>query len=158
VVMMDGDLQDPPELIPTMVAKWRDGWDVVYAVKASRRENAPKRLAFRTFHWLLAHVADIDVPEGAGNLSLMSQRVGTGLRAMPERARYLSGLRAWVGFRQTGVEFARQERYDERPRMSVTRLVRLAFDAIFGFSRLPLRVSIWLGALVSVASLGVGSW
>jgi dolichol-phosphate mannosyltransferase len=158
VVMMDGDLQDPPELIPEMVGKWREGWDVVYAVKASRRENAAKRLAFRTFHWILSRVADVNVPEGAGNLSLMSERVVRVLRALPERARYLSGLRAWVGFRQIGVEFARDERYDNRPRMSLTRLVRLAFDAIFGFSRLPLRISIWVGGLVSLASLGVGLW
>ena len=158
VVMMDGDLQDPPELIPQMIAKWREGWDVVYAVKASRRENAAKRAAFRTFHWILSRVADIHVPEGAGNLSLMSERVVKVLRALPERARYLSGLRAWVGFKQIGVEFARDERYDSRPRMSLTRLVKLAFDAIFGFSRLPLRISIWVGAFVSLAALAVGTW
>lgn len=158
IAMMDGDLQDPPELIPQMIAKWREGWDVVYAVKASRRENAAKRAAFRTFHWILSRVADIHVPEGAGNLSLMSERVVKVLRALPERARYLSGLRAWVGFKQIGVEFARDERYDSRPRMSLTRLVKLAFDAIFGFSRLPLRISIWVGAFVSLAALAVGTW
>jgi dolichol-phosphate mannosyltransferase len=158
VVMMDGDLQDPPELIPEMMAKWREGWDVVYAVKRSRREGLPKRLLFRAFHRILHRVADIEVPEGAGNLSLMSARVVEVLRHMPERARYLGGLRAWVGFRQIGVEFARDARYDLSPRMSLGRLFRLALDAIFGFSRMPLRLAVYLGLVVSLAALGVGGW
>jgi polyisoprenyl-phosphate glycosyltransferase len=157
-VMMDGDLQDPPELIPDMVAKWREGWDVVYAVKRSRQESLPKRAVFRLFHGLLHRVADIDVPEGAGNFSLISAQVVSVLRAMPERARYLGGLRAWVGFRQIGVEFDRDARYDDRPRMSLARLCRLAVDAIFGFSRLPLRIALYAGLLVSVTSLGIGLW
>jgi dolichol-phosphate mannosyltransferase len=158
VVMMDGDLQDPPELIPDMLAKWREGWEVVYAVKRSRQETLPKRLAFRAFHAILHRVADIDVPEGAGNLSLMSARVVEVLRHMPERARYLGGLRAWVGFRQIGVEFDRDARYDQKPRMSLRRLSGLALDAIFGFSRMPLRLAVYVGLLVSLAALGVGSW
>lgn len=157
-VMMDGDLEDPPELIPEMVAKAREGWDVVYAVKRSRRETLPKRVAFRAFHALLRRVADIDVPEGAGNFSLMSERVVRVMRTMPERARYLSGLRAWVGYRQTALEFDRDERYDRRPRMSMRRLIALAMDAIFGFSHLPLRLALYVGSLVSVASLAVGLW
>ena len=158
VVMMDGDLQDPPELIPGLIAKWREGWDVVYAVKRSRRESLPVRLVFRAFHAILHRVADIDVPMGAGNLSLLSARVVRVLRAMPERARYLSGLRAWVGFPQIGVEFDREERYDKRPRMTFGRLVRLAFDAIFGFSRMPLRAALWIGLTLSAVSLGVAVW
>jgi dolichol-phosphate mannosyltransferase len=158
IVMMDGDLQDPPEILPALLAKWREGWDVVYAVKRSRQETWAKRLAFRGFHALLHRVAEIDVPEGAGNLSLMSARVVQVLREMPERARYLGGLRAWVGYRQIGLEFDREARYDLRPRMSVTRLVRLAFDAIFGFSRLPLRLAVYMGLLVSLVSLVVAAW
>jgi dolichol-phosphate mannosyltransferase len=157
-VMMDGDLQDPPELIPEMVAKWREGFDVVYAVKRRRQESWPRRAAFRGFHALLHRVADIDVPEGAGNFSLMSRRVVDVLRAMPERVRYLSGLRAWVGFRQGGVTFDRDPRYDDAPRMGLGRLVRLAGDAIFGFSRLPLRLALYAGITVSLTSLGVGVW
>lgn len=157
-VMMDGDLQDPPELIPDMVAKWRDGWDVVYAVKRSRKEGLLRRLAFNSFYVILRRVAEIDVPPGAGNFSLMSERVVKVLRSMPERARYLSGLRAWVGYRQTGVEFDRDQRYDSSPRMSIVRLSRLAFDAIFGFSRFPLRVAFYGGILVSLASIAVGVW
>jgi polyisoprenyl-phosphate glycosyltransferase len=157
-VMMDGDLEDPPELIPAMVAKAREGWDVVYAVKRSRRDAFPKRVAFRAFHTLLRRVADIDVPEGAGNFSLMSERVVRVMRTMPERARYLSGLRAWVGYRQTALEFDRDERYDKRPRMSGRRLVALAMDAIFGFSHLPLRLAVYVGTFVSLGSLAVGLW
>jgi glycosyltransferase involved in cell wall biosynthesis len=157
-VMMDGDLQDPPELIPDMIARWREGFDVVYAVKRRRKESWPKRAAFRGFHALLHRVADIEVPEGAGNFSLMSRRVVDVLCAMPERVRYLSGLRAWIGFRQGGVTFDRDTRYDDAPRMGLGRLMRLAGDAIFGFSRLPLRLALYAGIIVSVVSLGVGVW
>jgi dolichol-phosphate mannosyltransferase len=157
-IMMDGDLQDPPELIPQMLEQWRQGWDVVYATKRSRKENLPKRAAFRAFHAIMHRVADIDVPEGAGNFSLMSGRVVSALRAMPERARYLSGLRSWVGFRQIGVEFDRDARYDDQPRMRLSRLVKLALDAIFGFSRLPLRLALYVGIIASTLSLGVGVW
>jgi dolichol-phosphate mannosyltransferase len=143
-VMMDGDLQDPPELIPTLVVTWREGRDVVYAVKRSRQESWPVRLVVRAFRAILHRMADVNVPIGAGNLSLLSGRVVQALRAMPERARYLSGLRAWVGFPQTGVEFDRDERYDHRPRMPLGRLLRLACDAIFGFSRMPLRAALYL--------------
>jgi dolichol-phosphate mannosyltransferase len=141
-----------------MVAKAREGWDVVYAVKRSRKDALPRRLAFRAFHAHLRRVAEIDVPEGAGNFSLMSERVVRVMRTMPERARYLSGLRAWVGYRQTALEFDRDERYDRRSRMSMRRLVGLAMDATFGFSRLPLRVAVYLGSFVSLAALAVGLW
>jgi dolichol-phosphate mannosyltransferase len=157
-VMMDGDLEDPPELIPAMVAKVREGWDVVYAVKRTRRDALPRRIVFRVFHALLRRVADIEVPEGAGNFSLMTDRVVRVMRTMPERARYLSGLRAWVGYRQTALEFDRDERYDRRPRMSMRRLFALAMDAIFGFSRLTLRLAVYAGTFVSLVSLAVGLW
>jgi dolichol-phosphate mannosyltransferase len=158
VVMMDGDLEDPPELIPRLVAKWQEGWDVVYAVKRSRRDSWPMRVAFQAFHALFRRVADIQVPLDAGNLSLLSARVVEVLRAMPERARYLSGLRAWVGYRQTGIEFDRQPRYDRHRRMTFFRLVRLALDAIFGFSHLPLRVALLIGLPLSLAAMGIGVW
>jgi len=157
-VMMDGDLEDPPELIPAMIAKVREGWDVVYAVKRSRRDTLPRRIAFRAFHALLRRVADIDVPAGAGNFSLMTDRVVRVMRTMPERARYLSGLRAWVGYRQIALEFDRDERYDRRPRMRMRRLLALAIDAIFGFSRVSLRLAVYLGTFVSLAALAVGVW
>ena len=97
-------------------------------------------------------------PEGAGNYALVSRRVADVLRAMPERGRYFSGLRSWVGFPQTGVLFDRDPRWDGRPRMGFGRLVRLAGDALFGFSRVPLRFAFLLGLLVSLTSLGVGCW
>jgi dolichol-phosphate mannosyltransferase len=158
VVMMDGDLQDPPELIPELLERWRQGWEVVYATKRSRKEAPLRRAAFRAFHTIMHRVADIDMPPGAGNFSLMSARVVAALRSMPERARYLSGLRAWVGFRQTGVEFDRDARYDDAPRMRLARLTKLAFDAIFGFSRLPLRIALYVGIATSTLSLGVAVW
>jgi len=158
VVMMDGDLQDPPELIPELLDQWRQGFEVVYATKRSRKEAPLKRAAFRAFHTVMHRVADIEMPQGAGNFSLMSARVVAALRGMPERARYLSGLRAWVGFRQIGVEFDRDARHDAKPRMRLSRLTKLAFDAIFGFSRLPLRLALYLGVATSLVSLGVAVW
>jgi glycosyltransferase involved in cell wall biosynthesis len=98
------------------------------------------------------------VPQGAGNFSLMTDRVVRVMRTMPERARYLSGLRAWVGYRQTALEFDRDERYDQRPRMRMRRLFALAMDAIFGFSRVSLRLAVYVGTFVSLASLAVGVW
>ena len=158
IVMMDGDLQDPPELIPELLERWRQGWEVVYATKRSRQETLLRRAAFRAFHTIMHRAADIDMPQGAGNFSLMSARVVAALRRMPERARYLSGLRAWVGFRQIGVEFDRDARYDDEPRMRLARLTKLAFDAIFGFSRLPLRLALYVGIATSTLSLGVAVW
>ena len=158
VVMMDGDLEDPPEVVPRLVAKWREGWDVVYAVKRSRQDSWPMRLAFGIFHGLFRRIADIQVPLDAGNLSLLSARVVEVLRVMPERARYLSGLRAWVGYRQTGIEFDREPRYDQRRRMTFPRLVGLALDALFGFSHLPLRVALLVGLPLSLTAMGIGFW
>ena len=118
VVLMDGDLQDPPELLPEMIAKWKAGFQVVYTVKRSRQESALKRLAFSTFYRLMTSFSSIAIPMGAGNFSLMDRRVVEVLRAMPERNRYISGMRAWAGFRQTGVEFDRDARFAGRPQMS----------------------------------------
>ena len=116
------------------------------------------RAAFGAFHAFFQRVADIQVPLDAGNLSLLSGRVVEVLRGMPERARYLSGLRAWVGYRQTGIEFDRQQRYDRRRRMTLGRLVRLALDAIFGFSHLPLRVALFVGVSLAIIAMGIGFW
>jgi dolichol-phosphate mannosyltransferase len=145
IILMDGDLQDPPELIPRFIEEWKKGFEVVYAVKRNRKEFFLKRYAFALFYRLLHSVSTIHIPMDAGNFSLLDKRVLGVLRQMPERNRYISGMRAWAGFRQTGIEFDREARFAGKPQMSLTRLVNLALDGIFSFSKAPLRLGIYIG-------------
>jgi dolichol-phosphate mannosyltransferase len=156
VVFMDGDLQDPPELIPTMIRHWKAGHQVVYTVKRSRKENALKRLAFRGFYSVMQSLSSVRIPAEAGNFSLLDRKAADTLRSMPERNRYISGLRAWIGYRQIGIEYDRDARYAGKPRMTLLRLMRLAFDGIFSFSLVPLRLATVIGFLAAfVAFLGM---
>jgi glycosyltransferase involved in cell wall biosynthesis len=152
VILMDGDLQDPPELLPRMVTLWKEGYHVVYSVKKSRRENALKRVAFKSFYRILHALSTIKIPMDAGNFSLMDRRVVEVLRDMPERNRYISGLRAWAGFRQTSIDYDREPRFAGKPQMSLRRLVQLALDGIFSFSNVPLRMAIYLGLTTAAVS------
>lgn len=149
VVLLDGDLQDPPEVIPRLIERWEEGYDVVYAVKRKRKEGFVKRALFSLFYRLLRSVSSVDIPADAGNFSLMDRSVVELINRMPERSRYVSGLRAYVGGRQSGVEFERAERFAGEPRQSPRRLLRMAFDAFFAFSDLPLKFATFLGFLVS---------
>ena len=149
VVLLDGDLQDPPEVIPRLVEKWEEGYDVVYAVKRDRKEAFPKRALFRLFYSILRRLSNVDIPADAGNFSLMDRAVVDVINTMPERDRYVSGLRAYVGGRQVGVEFERARRYAGQPRQSPLKLMRMATDAFFAFSELPLRMATVLGFVVS---------
>jgi len=152
VVLMDGDLQDPPEVIPQMVERWRDCHDVVYAVRRKRKEGPLKRLAYAGFYRLLRSVAYLKMPLDSGDFSLLDQRVVTVLREMPERNKFLRGLRTWAGFRQTSVPYERDARYAGSTKYSLGKLVRLAFDGIVSYSYVPLRISYVFGVLVSGAS------
>jgi polyisoprenyl-phosphate glycosyltransferase len=156
VILMDGDLQDPPELFPELVARWKEGFDVVYTVKRSRQEHRLKRAAFTAFYRLLHALSAIKIPMDAGNFSLMDKKVVAVFREMPERNRYISGMRAWAGFRQTGVIFDREPRFAGEPQMSLRRLVELALDGIFSFSNVPLRLAVYVGLLVALASFAGG--
>jgi polyisoprenyl-phosphate glycosyltransferase len=153
VVVMDGDLQDTPETIPRMLEEYRRGFDVVYAVRTRRKEGFLLRSAYAAFYRLMAALADIAVPVGAGDFSLLSRRVVDELRAAPERHRYLRGLRTWVGFRQTGIEVERAARAGGKPKYNLRRLFRLAFDGIFAFSVVPLRLATLLGVCAVCLSL-----
>lgn len=152
VVLMDGDLQDPPEVIPRLVDAWREGNEVVHTVKRSRRESWPRRFAFAAFYRLIRALSRTELPSQAGLFSLLDRRAADRLLALPERNRYLAGLRSWVGFRQTVVEYDRDPRYAGRPRQSLRRLLSLALDGIFSFSNLPLRFATIFGVVVSVAA------
>ena len=153
-VIMDADLQDDPNALAAMVAEWRAGADVVYAVRTSRREHVVKRALFAIFHRMMAAMAEVPVPRDAGSFALYSRRVVDHINALPERNRYLPGLRAWVGFRQVGIPVARRERHAGRPAQSLHRLVSLALDGILSFSKAPLRVASLLGVTVTLLSFG----
>jgi glycosyltransferase involved in cell wall biosynthesis len=142
VVVMDGDLQDPPEAIGALWSKLREGYDVVYAVRASRPEGIFKRLAYRAFYRILDRLVAIEIPLDAGDFGIMTRRVVAHLNAMPERRRFVRGLRAWVGFRQTGLPIDRAPRHAGRPKFTLLKLLGLAIDGLVGFSDAPPR---WAG-------------
>jgi dolichol-phosphate mannosyltransferase len=146
VVLMDSDMQDTPSAITAFVAKWREGYDVVYAIRSDRKEHAWKRFLFNAFHQFLARVASIPLPAEAGIFGLVDRRAAREILAMSERDRYFPGLRSWVGFRQTGLVIPRGARYDDHARVSLCGLFRLAKTAVFSFSTFPLLAFYAIGA------------
>ncbi|MDI6765889.1 MAG: glycosyltransferase family 2 protein [Bacteroidota bacterium] len=156
VILMDGDLQDPPEILPNLIEKWRSGYDVVYMVKRSRKEFFLKRFVFHSFYKVMQRFSAIQIPMEAGNFSLMDKKVLNVIKAMPERNRYIAGMRAWAGFSQTGIEFDRAARFAGKPQMTLMRLVHLALDGIFSFSNAPLRLATYIGVITSfLAFVGI---
>ena len=150
VIVLDADLQDPPELIPKMVEKWREGYYVVYARRTvRRREGLIKRFLAYVFYRVLRLLTDVDIPPDTGDFCLMDRRVVDILNTLPERGRYLRGLRAWVGFRQTDVPFERDPRFAGEVKYTFRKSLRLAIDGIISFSRVPLRVASYFGLLVA---------
>jgi dolichol-phosphate mannosyltransferase len=150
-VLMDGDLQDPPEAIPEFVRRFEAGFDVVYAQRALRKEPWPLRLSYYVFYRLMQRLSDLALPLDAGDFGLMSRRVVNHVRSSPERNRYIRGLRSWAGFRQIGVVVERSERFAGHSKYSVLKLMRLASDGIFAFSTIPLRAA----AVVGLLSIGL---
>jgi polyisoprenyl-phosphate glycosyltransferase len=157
VVMLDGDLQDPPELIPEMLARWRDGADVVYAVRRERPgETAFKRTTASWFYRLFGRLADIDLEPESGDFRLMDRRALDALLAMTERNRFLRGMSVWVGFTQTAVAFEREPRAAGETKFTLGRMLRFSFDAITSFSHRPLQIATLLGfACSALAFLAV---
>ena len=153
VILMDGDLQDPPEAIPTLVDQYRQGYDVVYAQRVNRKEPWWLRMCYYVFYRLLAALSSIELPLDSGDFGLMSRRVVDEIRAMPEHHRYLRGLRTWVGFRQIGIPVERAARHVGRTKYSPLKLLKLASDGIFAFSIVPLRAAAILGAVAITCSL-----
>jgi len=146
VVVMDGDLQDPPEAIPQLLEEYRHGYDVVYAVRKDRKEGPILRLCYYSFYRLIALLAHIHLPIAAGDFGLMSLQVVDSIRGMREQHPYLRGLRAWVGFSQTGVPVERRKRHSGESKYNWRRLLMLAFDGIFSFSVVPIRIAFLMGA------------
>lgn len=156
VILMDGDLQDAPEAIITFVNTWKQGYAVVYAIRQKRKEKLLKRLAFELFYRCLNVLSGIDLPLNAGIFSLMDRKVILALRSMPERNKYISGLRYYAGFKQTGVFVERGPRYRGEPRVTVVKLFKLAFDGIFSFSTIPLKIATLLGFIFSIFAFLLG--
>ena len=156
VILMDGDLQDSPSAILSFVEQWQAGYDVVYAIRRKRKEFILKRIAFRLFYRLLNYLSGLTLPLDAGIFSLMDRKVAAALRSMPERNRYLSGLRAYAGFRQTGVVVERGPRFSGEPRVTISKLFKLAFDGIFSFSVIPLRITVYVGLLCALIAFALG--
>ncbi|MFI4988745.1 MAG: glycosyltransferase family 2 protein [Alphaproteobacteria bacterium] len=151
VVAIDADLQHPPEVIPDMLAKWRQGYEVVYAVRATRDYQSRRaRLMSRAFYWIFERLSDVALPEGAGDFRLLDRRVVDVINRMPERTRFMKGIFAWVGFRQIGIPFSPEARREGESKWDFVRLLRFAFDGLTAFSNFPLKVWGLIGATISL--------
>jgi polyisoprenyl-phosphate glycosyltransferase len=153
IVIMDADLQDPPELVLDMVEKWREGYQVVYAQRTQRRQESwSKRLFAYWFYRVLKSFAEVDIPTDTGDFCLMDRQVVDVLNAMPERHRYIRGLRSWVGFRQTAVSFERDPRFAGKVKYTFVKSLALALDGLVSFSKMPLRIATYVGLFSSVVA------
>jgi glycosyltransferase involved in cell wall biosynthesis len=151
VIVLDADLQDPPELIPTMIERWREGYHVVYAKHISRqRESVAKKVFAYVFYRFLRLLTNEDIPADTGDFCLMDRKVVDVLNSLPERGRYLRGLRAWIGFRQTAVPFEREPRFAGSVKYTFRKSLSLAVTGVVSFSRVPLRVATYLGLVVAL--------
>jgi polyisoprenyl-phosphate glycosyltransferase len=159
IIVMDADLQDPPEVVEQLIAKWREGNDVVYARRLSRAgESRFKRGTARLFYRLLGSISSVDIPADVGDFRLIDRKVLDALRQMPEQNRFVRGMVAWLGFRQAEVTFHRLERAAGETKYPLFKMMRLATNAALGFSDIPLRLAIWCGLLVSGLALLYGGW
>ena len=154
VVIIDADLQDPPELIEDMIAKWREGYEVVYAVRADRRgESRFKMWTASAFYRLLHRITDVEIPVNTGEFRLMDRQVVLAMRRLREQHRFMRGLSSWVGFRQIGIEYQRAERFAGDTKYPLSKMLRLTLDAITSFSYIPLRLSTYFGFFLALLSL-----
>ena len=157
VVLIDGDLQDPPELIVEMAARWREGYHVVYAHRTDRAgESRLKRATASAFYRLLSRLSDVEIPRDVGDFRLMDRIVVDAIGHMREHARYLRGMVAWVGYRQTAVDYTRAARVAGETKFSMGRMLRFATDGVLSFSAAPLRLALRLGLLMSMVSFAYG--
>jgi polyisoprenyl-phosphate glycosyltransferase len=158
VVLMDADLQDPPEVIEAFLERWRAGFAVVYGVRRRRKEGPLKRAAYSVFYRSLRAMSQIDLPLDAGDFCLMDRAVVEAVRGLPESQRFLRGLRSWVGFRQVGVEYERAGRHAGEPKYTFRKLVKLALSGYIGFSTVPLRLASWLGLAAAIGGFALAAF
>ena len=157
VVLIDMDLEDVPATILEFLVKWREGYEVVYAIRKSRQVSFVMKVMFSVFHRLNALISDFHM-ESAGIFCLMDRCVVEQFKKFPERDRYIPGLRVWVGYKQIGIKSDRGQRYDGRSRVGIFRMIKLAADSIFSFSTLPLRFAIFFGMIFSFISFCIVGW
>jgi len=153
VIIMDADLQDPPEVLPEFIEKWREGHDIVYAIRANRKEGWLKRKAYSFFYRILQRIANIQIPLDAGDFCIMDRKAVVILTNMPERNRFIRGIRSWIGLDQVGLAYDRDSRYAGQPKFTFSRLMYLALDGLVSFSFLPLRAISILGFIISIISI-----
>jgi dolichol-phosphate mannosyltransferase len=156
VCVLDADLQDPPEELLPFIQKVREGMDVVYAIRTKRKESLFKRMAYHVYYRLLKRLATLDIPLDAGDFCVMSGEVVQAINQLPERNRFVRGLRTWVGYRQSGLAYERAARYAGRPKYTLGKLFRLASDGIINFSYRPLQASMFLGIFVGAIAIALG--
>lgn len=154
VVIIDADLQDPPEVILDMVKRWREGYDVVYAVRAEREgETWFKEFTANVFYRLITRITNVDIPMDTGDFRLMDRRVVDTVQQMREQHRFMRGMSSWVGFRQTGVEYVRRQRYAGETKYPFRKMLKFAIDGITSFSYLPLQLATYFGFFIASLSL-----
>ena len=154
VVLIDADLQDPPEVIAQLLEKWREGYQVVYAVRKERKgESWFKRWTAKLFYRLIYRITDVSIPLDTGDFRLMDRQVVDALKAMREHNRFIRGMTSWVGFRQTGVPYVRQERHAGQTKYPLRKMIRFALDAITGFSYFPLQITIYASLLLALIAI-----
>ena len=156
VAVLDADLQDPPEVLPHFFDKLNSGYDVVYAIRKKRKEGFLKKAAYSTFYRILQKLSNIYIPLDSGDFCVMNDRVIKAVNSLPERNRFVRGLRSWVGFKQIGIEYERSSRNAGESKYSFTGLLKLAFDGIFSFSFAPLQLMFYLGSIALLLSV-IGS-
>ncbi len=154
VIIIDSDLQDPPEIILEMIEKWKEGFDVVYGVRKERKgESLFKKTTASLFYHFFRSTSQINAPLEAGDFRLLSRNVVNALKQLPERVRFLRGLTSWVGFKQTGVYYTRDPRFSGETKFSIVRMLRFALDGITSFSALPLQMAIYVGFFTTLISI-----
>jgi polyisoprenyl-phosphate glycosyltransferase len=159
VIPLDADLQDPPELIPQLVAKWREGYDTVVAVRENRRSDSfARRTSANLFYRVLARTSEVPIPSNAGDFRLLDRRVVEVLKQMPERSRFMKGLFAWLGFRQASISYVRPSRVAGKSKWRYWQLWNFALDGIFSFSTMPLRIWTYFGLLASIVAFCYMFW
>lgn len=156
IILIDADLQDPPELILEMIQKWKEGYKVVYAIRSERKgETWFKLFTAKLFYRLIFRITDVNIPQDTGDFRLMDRQVVNAMKQMRERHRFIRGMTSWVGFSQTGVYYVRQERFAGETNYPLRKMLKFASDAITGFSYLPLQLATYLGFIVAALS-GLG--
>lgn len=159
VIFLDADLQDPPELIKDLIAQWRAGFDIVYGTRRSRQgESFLKKLTARLFYRILGRLSPLNIPANTGDFRLMDRQAIEALKKLPERTRFMKGLFAWVGYRQTAIFFDRDPRWQGHSKWNYWKLWNFALDGIISFSLLPLKVWTYLGLVISLLSLFYASY